>query len=87
LRSPFQLAGVEPLALSRFPARKTLEEFDFTFQRSVKKTQLATSRMSGEVTLAGSAHVRTVAGMRLLRTGRGSPTNARRDRTYQQSAC
>ncbi len=23
---------------ARFPARKTLEEFDFTFQRSVKKT-------------------------------------------------
>ncbi len=25
-------------APARFPARKTLEEFDFTFQRSVKKT-------------------------------------------------
>src|ERR1700730_5090276 len=26
------------LKAARFPARKTLEEFDFTFQRSVKKT-------------------------------------------------
>jgi DNA replication protein DnaC len=26
---------------ARFPARKTLEEFDFTFQRSVKKTLIS----------------------------------------------
>jgi hypothetical protein len=28
---------------ARFPARKTLEEFDFSFQRSVKKTLISTS--------------------------------------------
>ena len=30
--------GEERIKAARFPARKTLEEFDFTFQRSVKKT-------------------------------------------------
>src|SRR5437763_9093245 len=30
--------GEGPIKSTRFPARKTLEEFDFTFQRSVKKT-------------------------------------------------
>ena len=29
--------GEGPVRFARFPARKTLEEFDFTFQRSVKK--------------------------------------------------
>ena len=28
----------EPIKQARFPARKTLEEFDFSFQRSVQKT-------------------------------------------------
>jgi DNA replication protein DnaC len=30
--------GQSRITVARFPARKTLEEFDFTFQRSVKKT-------------------------------------------------
>src|SRR5438045_9622241 len=30
--------GEARIRQARFPARKTLEEFDFTFQRSVKKT-------------------------------------------------
>ena len=30
--------GEGRIRAARFPARKTLEEFDFTFQRSVKKT-------------------------------------------------
>ena len=30
--------GQARITSARFPARKTLEEFDFTFQRSVKKT-------------------------------------------------
>ena len=30
--------GAGRIKTARFPARKTLEEFDFTFQRSVKKT-------------------------------------------------
>jgi DNA replication protein DnaC len=30
--------GESRIKTARFPARKTLEEFDFTFQRSVKKT-------------------------------------------------
>ncbi|HTX10641.1 MAG TPA: ATP-binding protein, partial [Solirubrobacteraceae bacterium] len=30
--------GENRIKTARFPARKTLEEFDFTFQRSVKKT-------------------------------------------------
>jgi DNA replication protein DnaC len=30
--------GQGRIKAARFPARKTLEEFDFTFQRSVKKT-------------------------------------------------
>ena len=30
--------GQSRIKAARFPARKTLEEFDFTFQRSVKKT-------------------------------------------------
>jgi len=30
--------GEDRIKAARFPARKTLEEFDFTFQRSVKKT-------------------------------------------------
>jgi DNA replication protein DnaC len=32
--------GESRIKAARFPARKTLEEFDFTFQRSVKKTVL-----------------------------------------------
>ena len=31
------LGGEGRIHAARFPARKTLEEFDFTFQRSVKK--------------------------------------------------
>src|SRR4029077_17442907 len=32
--------GESRIKAARFPARKTLEEFDFTFQRSVKKTMV-----------------------------------------------
>src|SRR5205814_10610801 len=35
--------GEGRIKTARFPARKTLEEFDFTFQRSVKKTVIETS--------------------------------------------
>src|SRR2546426_12047655 len=33
--------GESRIRAARFPARKTLEEFDFTFQRSVKKTVIS----------------------------------------------
>src|SRR5829696_6340689 len=33
--------GERRIKAARFPARKTLEEFDFTFQRSVKKTLIS----------------------------------------------
>ena len=36
--------GEGRIKAARFPARKTLEEFDFTFQRSVMKTQRAERR-------------------------------------------
>jgi DNA replication protein DnaC len=32
--------GQARIKAARFPARKTLEEFDFSFQRSIKKTQV-----------------------------------------------
>jgi DNA replication protein DnaC len=32
--------GQARIAAARFPSRKTLEEFDYTFQRSIKKTQI-----------------------------------------------
>jgi DNA replication protein DnaC len=35
---PRHHGGEARIRQARFPARKTLEEFDFTFQRSVKKT-------------------------------------------------
>src|SRR5215207_8978370 len=38
--------GEGRIKAARFPARKTLEEFDFTFQRSVKKTLIQTSASS-----------------------------------------
>ena len=36
--------GESRIKTARFPARKTLEEFDFTFQRSIKKTVDRASR-------------------------------------------
>src|ERR1700692_4619370 len=51
--------GEGRIKAARFPARKTLEEFDFTFQRSVKKTvaehlgQLASLPARENVTLRG----------------------------------
>src|SRR6266568_1777766 len=38
--------GESRIKAARFPARKTLEEFDFTFQRSVKKQVSSTSPSS-----------------------------------------
>ena len=35
---PAGRTAVRPIRSARFPARKTVEEFDFNFQRSVKKT-------------------------------------------------
>jgi hypothetical protein len=35
--APDSHGGENRIKAARFPARKTLEEFDFTFQRSVKK--------------------------------------------------
>jgi DNA replication protein DnaC len=32
--------GQARIRAARFPARKTLEEFDFSFQRSVRQTQI-----------------------------------------------
>ena len=37
-QSSREARGEGRIRSARFPARKTLEEFDFTFQRSVKKT-------------------------------------------------
>ena len=45
--------GEDRIKAARFPARKTLEEFDFTFQRSVKKTgRSSTSASSTSCTAA-----------------------------------
>ena len=51
--------GESRIKAARFPSRKTLEEFDFTFQRSVKKTvvehlgQLDFLHAKGNVILLG----------------------------------
>ena len=42
--------GEGRIKAARFPARKTLEEFDFTFQRSVKKRWSSTSASSTSCT-------------------------------------
>ncbi len=42
--------GESRIKAARFPARKTLEEFDFTFQRSVKKQVSSTSANSTSCT-------------------------------------
>ena len=44
--------GEGRIKAARFPARKTLDEFDFTFQRSVKKTVSSTSDSSTSCTPA-----------------------------------
>src|SRR6476646_11492849 len=65
---------------ARFPARKTLEEFDFTFQRSVKKTviehlgQLDFLHAKQNVILlgppgAGKTHIATALGIRACLAG------------------
>src|SRR5215212_7313787 len=70
--------GEGRIKAARFPARKTLEEFDFTFQRSVKKTvvehlgQLAAGcdlRVAGEnlkLSWAGARHGVPVGPARLV---------------------
>ena len=45
----------------RFPARKTPEEFDFTFQRSVKKTVIEPG--------TGKTHIATALGVRACLAG------------------
>src|ERR1700742_2082925 len=65
---------------ARFPARKTLEEFDFTFQRSVKKTviehlgQLDFLHAKENVILlgppgTGKTHIATALGIRACLAG------------------
>src|ERR1700761_6405337 len=65
---------------ARFPARKTLEEFDFTFQRSVKKTviehlgQLDFLHAKENVILlgppgTGKTHIATALGVRACLAG------------------
>src|SRR6202012_131162 len=65
---------------ARFPARKTLEEFDFTFQRSVKKTviehlgQLDFLHAKENVIMlgppgTGKTHIATALGIRACLAG------------------
>src|ERR1700735_3698067 len=67
--------GESRIKAARFPARKTLEEVDFTFQRSVKKTaikhlvQLAFLHARETVILlgppgTGKTHIATALGVR-----------------------
>src|SRR4051812_8556537 len=72
--------GESRIKAARFPARKTLEEFDFTFQRSVKRTliqhlgQLDFLRGRENVVLLGPAgtgksHLATALGTRACLAG------------------
>src|SRR3982074_3302063 len=72
--------GEGRIKTARFPARKTLEEFDFTFQRSVKKTviehlgQLDFLHAKDNVILlgppgTGKTHIATALGIRACLAG------------------
>src|ERR1700751_6186833 len=72
--------GEGRIKAARFPARKTLEEFDFTFQRSVKKTvvehlgQLDFLHAKQNVILlgppgTGKTHISTALGVRACLAG------------------
>ena len=72
--------GEGRIKTARFPARKTLEEFDFTFQRSVKKTviehlgQLDFLHARENVILlgppgTGKTHIATALGIRACLAG------------------
>src|SRR5579875_768350 len=72
--------GESRIKAARFPARKTLEEFDFTFQRSVKKTviehlgQLDFLHAKENVILlgppgTGKTHIATALGVRACLAG------------------
>lgn len=72
--------GEGRIKTARFPARKTLEEFDFTFQRSVKKTviehlgQLDFLHAKENVLLlgppgTGKTHIATALGIRACLAG------------------
>ncbi len=72
--------GEGRIKAARFPARKTLEEFDFAFQRSVKKTviehlgQLDFLHARENVILlgppgTGKTHIATALGIRACLTG------------------
>src|SRR6202790_223051 len=72
--------GEARIKAARFPARKTLEEFDFTFQRSVKKTviehlgQLDFLHAKENVILlgppgTGKTHIATALGIRACLAG------------------
>src|SRR5580693_4948363 len=72
--------GEARIKTARFPARKTLEEFDFTFQRSVKKTviehlgQLDFLHARENVILlgppgTGKTHIATALGIRACLAG------------------
>ena len=72
--------GEGRIKTARFPARKTLEEFDFTFQRSVKKTviehlgQLDFLHAKENVILlgppgTGKTHIATALGIRACLAG------------------
>src|SRR5881392_2541492 len=72
--------GEARIRQARFPARKTLEEFDFTFQRSVKKTviehlgQLDFLHARENVILlgppdTGKTHIATALGIRACLAG------------------
>jgi DNA replication protein DnaC len=58
---------------ARFPARKTLEEFDFTFQRSVKKQVIEHHERSNIVALGppgtGKTHLAVALGIRACLAG------------------
>src|SRR5579862_2081961 len=72
--------GESRIKAARFPARKTLEEFDFTFQRSVKKTVVEHLRqldfLHGKENVVllgppgtGKTHIATALGIRACLAG------------------
>jgi DNA replication protein DnaC len=80
--------GEARIRSARFPARKTLEEFDFTFQRSIKKQviehlgQLDFLHAPENVVLLGQPGCRFTLHLRcyslIIRSNRGAETSMRR---------
>jgi hypothetical protein len=84
--------GEGRIKAARFPARKTLEEFDFTFQRSVKKTivehlrQLDFLHAKQNVILLGPPGPAKHTSRSRSRSARASPANASSSRLPQSGS-